>query len=134
MKTFFSFIIMLTTFSQQSIAQQPRTEFTLSLSETQVEIKPGEAKTVELKLLRSKGYSKSKAKFGLSSSLPDGVTLTYEPSEGVIQTSAATISVSSNVKPGTYLLVPECTLNHKSKGTMLKLVVTENAPAVTGLH
>jgi hypothetical protein len=112
-------------------SKAPRSEFSLELSVNEIEIKPGETKEVNITLLRSKGYNKSNAKFGLSSTLPDDISVIYEPASGLIQSTVAKISVRENAKPGAYTLLLNCTLNNKSKATMLKLVVSDTASPVT---
>lgn len=107
-------------FSQQ---EKPKKEFILALSENIIEVKPGETKEVKVNLIRSNSFAKSKAKLGISSALPAGITVTYEPSEGVIESSTAKISISADTKPGTYTLLPNCVISNRSKGTMLKVVV-----------
>jgi hypothetical protein len=116
-------------FAQERIA--PRTEFTVTLSATAVEAKPGETKSVDVILNRSKSYAKSNAKLGLSSGLPAGVTIVFEPAEGVIESSVAKISVGSEVKAGTYTIILNSVIQNKSKGKTLKLTVNDNGNAVT---
>ena len=109
----------------------PKSEFTVELSASTVNVKPGETKSVDITLNRSKSYSKSKAKLGLSSGLPSGVTVTFEPSEGVIETSVAKITLSPEVKAGTYTIILNSVIQNKTKGKTLKLVVNDDANAVT---
>ena len=126
----------LTIFSvscQLVLSQTSSKEFDITLSTNELAIKPGETKQVDVNLVRSKGYHKSKATLGLSSSLPEGITITFEPKEGVIQSSRATITVDGQVKQDTYLLLLKCTMNNKIKATMLKLVVIENEAAASKL-
>jgi hypothetical protein len=85
---------------------------------------------VTVSLIRSNAFSKSKAKLGLSSSLPAGISLSYEPSEGVIESSVAKITVSADAKAGTYLVLPNAIINNKSKGTTLKVIVSGGAAGV----
>jgi hypothetical protein len=113
--------------------EKPKREFLLSLSENTVEIKPGDSKEITVNLVRSNAFSKSKAKLGLSSALPAGISLTYSPNEGVIESSVAKITVTADAKPGTYTVLPNCVMNNKSKGTMLKVTVLDaSTTAVTG--
>lgn len=117
------FLVMLV---NQSIAQtMPRSEFTLQLSKNQVEIKPGTATEVSVSIVRSKSFTRSKGKLGLSSTLPQGVSITFEPAEGLFESSVATVNVAENVKAGTYQLIVNAELNHIVKGSILKLTVTD---------
>ncbi len=108
----------------------PRTEFTIDLSETALVLKPGESKQVTVSIARSKYYSKEKAILGLQSTLPQGVTLVYEPKEGNFETSVATLSIAPDAAVGTYQLILSAMLSAKKKGTILKLTVANDAMAV----
>jgi uncharacterized membrane protein len=126
MKKFFLpllFAVSSTVFAQEKTA--PRTEFLLELSSPTLEVKAGESKDVTITLNRSKAYSRSKAVLGLSSKLPEGITIAFEPAEGVIDSSKAKVTLSENVKPGNYLIILNGTIQHKSKGATLKVVVGE---------
>jgi hypothetical protein len=112
----------------------PRSEFTIELSTATLEAKPGETKNVDITLNRSKSYAKSKAKLGLSSGLPAGVTIEFEPAEGVVESSIAKVSISPAVKPGSYTIILNGVIQNKTKGKTLKLLVTDNASAVTSLN
>lgn len=117
-----------------SVAQEktaPRTEFTVELSTSSLEIKAGETKELTLTLNRSKQYSKSKATLGLSSGLPEGVTITFEPTEGVVDNSIVKVAVAQHTKAGNYMIILNSTMQHKSKGATLKLVVTGTEEAVS---
>ncbi|WP_133259648.1 hypothetical protein [Pseudochryseolinea flava] len=109
----------------------PKSEFTVELSTTTVSAKPGETTSVDITLNRSKSYSKSNAKLGLSSGLPAGVTIEFEPAEGVIEKSTAKISLSREVKAGSYTIILNSVIQNKSKGKTLKLVVNDDTNAVT---
>jgi len=110
----------------------PRTEFSVSLSENVLTIKPGETKQLTVSILRSKSYSRSEAKLGLSSSLPDGVTVGYQPAEGMFESSIVSFTAAQDSKPGTYQAILKTTLNNKIKGSIVKIVV-ENSVAKDAL-
>lgn len=109
----------------------PRTEFTVEISATTLTATPGTSQEVTLTLNRSKGFAKSKVTFGLSSGLPDGVTVSFDPAEGLINETTAKIDIAAMTKPGNYLLILKTTIQQKNKGTTLKLLVTEAGEAVT---
>lgn len=117
--------IACTGFAQEKII--PRTEFAIDLSVSTMEALPGQIKNVEVNLNRSKSYSKSNATLGISSGLPQGVTVNFEPSEGVINSSVAKITITEDTKPGIYTLIFKGTIQQKSKGATLKLVVKDIA-------
>jgi uncharacterized membrane protein len=124
----------LATFAVAGFAQEktaPRTEYTVDLSSTSVSAKPGETQDVTITLSRSKSYAKSKATLGVSTALPAGVTISFEPAEGVIESSVAHIAVASDVKPGSYLIILNSSIQNKSKGATLRLVVGADEVAST---
>src|SRR5689334_19710038 len=130
MKKFILAIVLFAIATTFAVAQEktaPRTEFTVDLSAPSLSIKPGESKSVTINLNRSKGFAKSKAVIGLSSGLPQGVTIAFEPAEGVITSSVANISVAETVKPGNYMIILNSTIQNKSKGATLRLVVGDAA-------
>ena len=114
----------------------PRSEFAVELSASSIEIKAGESRDVTVHLNRSKSYSKSKGVLGLSSGLPEGVTVSFEPATDVTTESIAKIAVTKTAKPGNYTLILNGTLEHKTKGATLTLIVREgeSTTAVSSLH
>jgi hypothetical protein len=111
---------------------QVKTEFALQLSATEITLEPGETKTVLVNIVRSKGYAKYKAKLGFSSPTPDGISLSYETAQGFITASTLTISASDNAKEDSYMVLPNCVLNNKTKSTALKLIVKADASVSRG--
>lgn len=107
----------------------PRTEYSVSLSENAIQVKPGETKEVTLEILRSKSFSKAKAQLGFSSVLPEGVTVTFNPAEGMFDSSVVTFTVAPTAKEGEYTIILKTTLNNKIKGSLVKLQVSAASPA-----
>jgi hypothetical protein len=114
----------------------PRSEFAIELSASSLEIKTGESRDVTVHLNRSKSYSKSKGVLGLSSGLPEGITVSFEPATDVTTEGVAKIAVAKTAKPGSYMLILNGTLEHKTKGATLTLTVREGEPstAVSSIH
>ncbi len=123
--------VTYTVAAQEKIA--PRTEYSVSLSENKIQVKPGESKEITVSILRSKSFARSEAKLGLSSRLPEGVTVTYAPAEGMFDSTVATITVASNANAGEYQVILKTTLNNKTKGSIVKLVVGEGSIAKDAL-
>ncbi len=125
MKTIVSIILLFLSAATmaQTKTELPRQEFIISLSEGSLNLKPGEERQVSVSIIRSKAFAKGSVKLGTSSSLPQGITLQFEPAEGNIDTSVATISVASTVSPNTYQIVIKGDVYNKIKGTTLKVVV-----------
>ncbi|SHH32643.1 hypothetical protein SAMN04488109_3712 [Chryseolinea serpens] len=114
----------------------PRSEFAIELSTSSLEIKTGESRDVTVHLNRSKSYSKSKGVLGLSSGLPEGITVSFEPATDVTTEGIAKIAVAKTAKPGSYMIILNGTLEHKTKGATLTLTVREGEPstAVSSIH
>jgi hypothetical protein len=131
MKTFitFSLLFAVAAAMAQTKAVAPRTEFTLDLSESSIAIKPGQSKQVTISIARSKYFAKEKATLGLQSSLPQGVTISYEPNEGNFETSVATISVALDAVVGVHQIVLSAMVSTKKKGAILKLAVSNDEVA-----
>jgi hypothetical protein len=126
-KSIFLFFVLTVSVSHQLLAQK-ETDFAINLSASEIEVKAGESREMTINLTRSRGYNKAKAKLGVSSTLPKGVTVNYEPQDGLIHASVIKISVEPGTPAGTYVLVPNCTMNYKSKGALLKLTVPDSSP------
>lgn len=135
MKSTFLTIIALAAVTFAATAQEkavPRTEYTVSVSENTVQVKPGESKEITVSIVRSKSYSKADAKLGISSALPEGVTIHYAPAEGLFDSSIATIAASADAKTGEYQIILRTSVNNKIKGSIVKLIVGEPKGAVAG--
>jgi hypothetical protein len=132
MKTLFtlSLVFVAVLAMAQTKGALPRTEFTIDLSESTLTIKPGESKQVTISIARSKYFAKEKAILGLQSSLPQGITISYEPKEGNFETSVATITVAPETAIGVHQIVVNAMLSTKKKGAILKLAVSNDQVAV----
>ena len=75
-KISFSFMLLAATLavSAQNL-EIPQKEFTLYFSKDRMELSRGEDSQLDVLLLKSTGYRKSKTKMGISSSLPKGVAV-----------------------------------------------------------
>ena len=111
--------------------QTPKKEFAIVLSQDNVEISGSESKEIEITILRSKAYLKSSAVMGLSSSLPKGIEVTFSPEKGNFEVTKVIIK-SSNAVPGQYSLIVNATLNGRTKGSIIKLNVSDKVIASDG--
>jgi hypothetical protein len=124
MKTTIFFIMVLFPFVMKAQDLDiPYKEFAISFSDYKMELSPGESKQVEVRVLKSKGFQKNKVKMGMSSELPKGVTVTFDPEKGYFDISNAIISVQGGVVPGQYSLILNATVNFTTKGAILKLTI-----------
>jgi hypothetical protein len=103
----------------------PRSEFALGLSTPTVAISGGESREIKLSILRSKAYAKSPAKFGLSSAVPQGITVIFDENTSSSEYATVRISATKDVIAGNYMIILNTTIRNKKKGTTLKLVVGE---------
>lgn len=113
-------------------AQTPSKEFAVALSQDNVDISRGESKEIEIKVLRSKSYLKSSATLGLSSSLPQGIDVTFSPDKGNFETAKVIIKSSDAIVSGKYSLIVNATLNGKTKAAIVKLNITDKVMASDG--
>ena len=101
----------------------PQKEFTISCCKDQLELSRGENKQLDIIILKSRGYQKSKTTMGISSSLPKGVAITFDPDKGNFDTTTVTIRIEEDAAPGEYSIILNATLNYKTKGTILNLLI-----------
>ena len=101
----------------------PQKEFTVYFSKDRIELSRGETSQLDVVILKSKGYQKSNVNMGISSSLPKGVAVTFEPDNGNFDSTRANILIQADATPGEYLLILNATLNFKTKGSILKLLI-----------
>ena len=118
-----SLLFVLALANAQTSTELPSKEFAIALSENSLSIKPGEQKQITVSILRSKSYAKSSAVMGFSNSLPEGVSAVYEPATGNFEATVVTFTAAPSAVTGTYQIVLNGTINHKTKGSILKLSV-----------
>jgi hypothetical protein len=102
-----------------------RTDFNLHFSKNVWEVSPGKNVEFDIGILKSRSYHKSKIKMGVSSSLPQGVSITFNPDAGVFDSTRAVIAVGDHAARGQYLIVLTATLNNKTKGAIVKLLISD---------
>lgn len=120
------FLVLLLAVTLSVSAQNleiPQNEFTISCSKNQLELSRGENSQLDVTVLKSRGYRKSNTKMGISSSLPKGVVITFDPEKGTFDSSKATILIEADAPPGEYSIILNATLNHTTKGTILNLLI-----------
>lgn len=105
----------------QSNTEIPKKEFTVHADALVVDIAAGSTGKVNLLVMRSKNFQKSKASFRVASSLPEGVTIRYDAQNE--SDYAAVISTTAQVAPGTYPVIMNCTIHNKTKGVIVRLKI-----------
>ena len=108
---------------QAQNAEAPIKDFTLQFSSPSIEMNRGESSKIDLTIQKSKHFQKGNVKLGTGSTLPKGVTVVYEPSTGVITSSSVNIATTAEAVPGTYNLILNGTINQKTKGVIVKLII-----------
>ena len=117
-----SLVLVALTVSGQTL-EIPQREFALSFSKEQFELSRGEKGELEILILKSKSYQKSNVKMGVSSSLPKGVTISFSPDNGIFDSTKANVLIQADATPGQYTLIVNATLNNKTKGSVIKLLI-----------
>lgn len=123
MKTLIILLFFSATLSYAQTVEIPQKEFTVSLSDEKVSLARGEDKTFDVRILKSRAYQKGKIKMGISSTLPKGLTLSFDPEDGNADVIKATIRTLADSAPGIYSVIVNATINYKTKGSILKIIV-----------
>ncbi|WP_276371709.1 hypothetical protein [Chryseolinea sp. H1M3-3] len=104
------------------------------VADDSVVIEKGTLKKINVSVLRAKGLSNENVRMETTSFLPDGVEISFAPERGDIDLSEAIIAVAPSTKVGSYFIVLSGTLQYKTKGRVIKLVVTDNATVNASGH
>lgn len=106
-------------------AQSSKNEFSFQAKTSRTELSRGGTSRLDLNIQRPKRYNDSEMKLTLGSGLPTGVQVSFDPASGAATEATASIAASDAAVPGTYNVVLNCTINNKTKGVIVKLVVLE---------
>ena len=117
-------------FPSNAQVETPKKEFNVRLVSNNIDIAPGEVKSVEVFINHSKSYRKTKVQLTLASKLPDGVTIEFENNQDLASTIVMHISASGDAVIDSYNLILNGRSNRGAKGTILKLNVQN--PNITG--
>jgi hypothetical protein len=118
----FGFLVLLGNVQAQE-QQLPKEEFLFLSTSPVASLHPGETSKVALEIRRSKRYQKSVAELSIGSSLPAGITATYEESTGVLNTATLVLTANEQAVAGDYNLILNCTVNNKRKGVIVKVKI-----------
>lgn len=121
--TLFSIILIAFITGHAQSVEIPNKEFSLSIATEALTVARGENKKMEIRILRSKAYRKSKMSMGLSSTLPSGINISFDPDHGDADIVQATITALPDALPGLYSIIVNATINYKTKGSILKISV-----------
>ena len=96
-------------------------------SETSIALAPGESKTVEVILNRSKSYTKTNIDLVVESTLPEGITVSFKEGADPMVNQTMIIAVADNAAPFSKTLILKGKTNRGSKGVMFKLNVNDGS-------
>lgn len=123
-KTIFIAITLIIISNISVYAQDiPKKEFAISIPEKNIEIQPGETKKYDITLLRSKSYKKTSINLQIDSSLPDGVTVSFENGSDPSIHKVMIVSADKNTRETKKAVILKGTSTRSSKGVMLNLWV-----------
>ncbi|MEP3390265.1 MAG: hypothetical protein ABJO02_18880 [Reichenbachiella sp.] len=114
--------------SLATIAQDiPKKEFTISVSDKSIALQPGETKKYFVTLNRSKSYKKTEIDLLIDSTLPEGVTVTFENGLDPMVNRVMVVSVADDAAPNAKAVILKGKSLRASKGVMLNLSVNDEA-------
>lgn len=103
----------------------PKSEFTVSMSEKSISIAPGESKTIDVTLNRSKSYRKTNITLVVDSTLPQGISVVFNDGADPMVNQTMTITAAKDAAPFSKNLILKGKTNRGSKGVMFKLNVND---------
>lgn len=111
-----------------TIAQEiPKKEFTISVSDKNIALQPGESKKYFVTLNRSKSYKKTAIDLLIDSSLPEGVSISFENGLDPMINRVMVVTVADNAAPYSKAVILKGKSLRASKGVMLNLSVNDEA-------
>ncbi|MDW3210735.1 MAG: hypothetical protein R8N23_12740 [Reichenbachiella sp.] len=128
MKKFALILTVAVLSSLATIAQDiPKKEFTISVSDKSIALQPGETKKYFVTLNRSKSYKKTEIDLLIDSTLPEGVTVTFENGLDPMVNRVMVVSVAEDAAPNAKAVILKGKSLRASKGVMLNLSVNDEA-------
>jgi len=117
-------------FPSNAQVETPKKEFNVRLVSNNIDIAPGEVKSVEVFINRSKSYRKTKVELTFASELPEGIAIEFEKNDGLASSVNMNITASADAALDSYNLILNGRSNRGTKGTIFKLNVQN--PNITG--
>lgn len=117
--------IALVVSSTQAFAQvTPKKEFTVSISEKNISLKPGESKTYDITINRSKTYNKIAIEMLIGSTLPEGLSITFEDGKNPMINQKMVVTASPELIGFSKSIILKGKSSRTSKAVMLNLSVS----------
>lgn len=114
--------------SVATIAQDiPKKEFTISVSDNNIDLKPGETKKYFVTLNRSKSYNKTEIDLLIDSTLPEGVSVSFENGLDPKVNRIMVVTAAENAAPYHKAIILKGKSLRTSKGVMLNMSVSDEA-------
>jgi hypothetical protein len=111
----------------------PRDGFSIALDDSII-IEKGTFKKINIWVLRAKASVNKNVRMEISSPLPEGVLINFEPDFGDFDLGKALIQVNPLTKAGSYFIILSGTIHYKTKGRVLKLIITDTTPGIKPLE
>jgi len=111
----------------QAQSNVPKSGFVIMSSEKNIKLIPGQKKNVDVEVIRSKSYSKTKIELLLGTRLPEGVAVNIVKPAEFNDPYVLEISTELDAIPGEYNLVINGKSARGTKGTMIKLEIGSNS-------
>ncbi|SMD31672.1 hypothetical protein SAMN04488029_0028 [Reichenbachiella faecimaris] len=112
--------------SLATVAQEiPKKEFTISVSDKNIAVQPGETKKYFVTLNRSKSYKKTEIDLLIDSSLPEGISVSFENGLDPMINRVMVVSATEGAAPYNKAVILKGKSLRASKGIMLNLSVND---------
>ena len=119
--TLFPVLLLITSFSFSQDVDQ-REQFKLTTDSFELSIDKGKMDSLELRISRAKKF-RGAATITLNSFLQKGVFTRIEPVRGKADHFMLYVLVADSFSKSEFNLVPSCSINNKSKGIVIKVIV-----------
>lgn len=114
--------------SLATVAQEiPKKEFTISVSDKNIAVQPGETKKYFVTLNRSKSYKNTEIDLLIDTSLPEGITVSFENGLDPMINRVMVVTATNNAAPYNKAVILKGKSLRASKGVMLNLSVNDEA-------
>lgn len=128
MKKFALILTVALLTSVDTFAQEiPKKEFTITVSEKNIAVQPGETKKYDITLNRSKSYKKTSIDLLIDSSLPEGVSVSFENGTNPMINRVMIVTASDSAAPMNKAVILKGKSLRTSKGVMLNLSIDDQA-------
>ena len=112
--------------SLATVAQEiPKKEFTISVSDKNIAVQPGETKKYFVTLNRSKSYKNTEIDLLIDTSLPEGITVSFENGLDPMINRVMVVTAANNAAPYNKAVILKGKSLRASKGVMLNLSVND---------